>query len=330
MKAKRLCDTRKLTREQWLGYRRKGIGGSDSPVLFLGKDYPFDVTPLSIYKDKLGLAPDREPTAAMRRGTALEPLAAEMFAALYPTMTVERCHAILQHPKHKWMLADVDRIVKGHGQMGVGILEIKCPGPQTIRKIKNEGIPDYYQIQLQHYLAVTGYKWGSLAILDIMNWELLKPFMIERDDELIDQIIDVDAKFWDCVKRKEPPEEMTEKEADLAPLKTDKSAVNMDNDKPFIQALTDWAEARDCVAQAQEYELESKTRVRNLMSLKNALVATCHLGSVRIKTSARKTFDASSFTRDHPELSETLEKYYKTGKFIESITPYLRREGDQQ
>ena len=36
-----LVSTKELDREEWLTERRKGIGGSDTPVIVLGDDHPF-------------------------------------------------------------------------------------------------------------------------------------------------------------------------------------------------------------------------------------------------------------------------------------------------
>ncbi len=43
---------------------------------------------------------------------------------------------------------------------GNGVLEIKVPRLRGFVKLEEEGIPVNYQVQVQHYLGVTGLLWG--------------------------------------------------------------------------------------------------------------------------------------------------------------------------
>ena len=53
--AKVFADTRKMTRDEWLESRRKGIGGSDASAI-LGLN-PYS-SPLAVYLDKIGKSED--------------------------------------------------------------------------------------------------------------------------------------------------------------------------------------------------------------------------------------------------------------------------------
>ena len=73
-------ETGNLSREEWLGYRRQGIGGSD--VAGIMGISPFR-TARDVYYDKLNIAPvEEEPGnwVALEVGTLLEPLVARIFA----------------------------------------------------------------------------------------------------------------------------------------------------------------------------------------------------------------------------------------------------------
>lgn len=74
-----LVSTEDLPREQWLEYRRKGIGGSDAAAI-LGIS-PFR-TGRDLYYDKLNIvtADDNENWVQLEVGTLLEPLVAKIFA----------------------------------------------------------------------------------------------------------------------------------------------------------------------------------------------------------------------------------------------------------
>ena len=105
-----LIGTEGLPREQWLEYRRKGIGGSDAAAV-LGIS-PFR-TGRDLYYDKLNIvtADDAENWVQLEVGTLLEPLVAKIFA--YKTgYKIYRRPFMFQHPLYPWMLADLDYMVE--------------------------------------------------------------------------------------------------------------------------------------------------------------------------------------------------------------------------
>ena len=105
-----LVGTEGLPREQWLEYRRKGIGGSDAAAV-LGIS-PFR-TGRDLYYDKLNIvtADDAENWVQLEVGTLLEPLVAKIFA--HKTgYKIYRRPFMFQHPLYPWMLADLDYMVE--------------------------------------------------------------------------------------------------------------------------------------------------------------------------------------------------------------------------
>ena len=73
-------------------------------------------------------------------------------------------------------------------------------------KCKREGLPLYYVVQLQHYLGVTGMKWGAYAVFSAERWEMIE-FDVPRDPELIKIIFQKDKDFWEMVQNGEAPED---------------------------------------------------------------------------------------------------------------------------
>ena len=65
-----------LTREEWLAYRRTGIGGSDAAAV-IGLN-PYRST-IELYADKMGMMPEKEDNEAMRLGRDLEQYVADRF-----------------------------------------------------------------------------------------------------------------------------------------------------------------------------------------------------------------------------------------------------------
>ena len=61
---------------------------------------------------------------------------------------------MLQHPKHTYRLANIDGLTEDDNG-NPAILEVKTAGVHRRGEWEN-GIPVYYETQVQHYLAVTG------------------------------------------------------------------------------------------------------------------------------------------------------------------------------
>ena len=72
------------------------------------------------------------------------------------------------------MLADFDRLIVGQ-KAG---LECKTISPYSADKWKDGAIPLHYQMQVQHYLAVSGFD------------------CFERDEELIQYLVTIEERFW--------------------------------------------------------------------------------------------------------------------------------------
>lgn len=117
-----LVDTTDLPRDEWLAYRRKGVGGSDAAAV-LGIS-PF-MTARDLYYDKLGISAqsDEENWVAKEIGHLLEPLVANIFERRTGLKVYQR-KVMFQHPQYPWMLADLDYLVD-LPDGGTAILECK-------------------------------------------------------------------------------------------------------------------------------------------------------------------------------------------------------------
>ena len=156
--------------------RSKSLGGSDSPVVLGISKYK---TRRELAQEKLGLLPEQEETAPMRRGKALEAIVADLYAEQTGRIVTARDEALV-HPRHPFITGHIDRdVATGDGMEGV--LEIKCPGMAVFGRCKREGLPQEWVVQLQHYLGLKGASWGSFAVHNSELWELLW-FDMKRDD----------------------------------------------------------------------------------------------------------------------------------------------------
>ena len=187
MTAQVLANTLDMPREQWLELRRKGIGGSDAAAI-VGLDRyrsAFDV-----YADKIGLKEEQPDNEAMRQGRDFEDYVAQRFMEA-TGKKVRRRNAVLQHPEHHWMLANIDRWVVGENAG----FEAKTTSVLNRTKFAQGEFPPNYYVQCMHYMAVTGADRWYLAVL-VLN-KAFHVFTIERDEAEIQALIAAEKDFWE-------------------------------------------------------------------------------------------------------------------------------------
>lgn len=179
--------TKDMTRAEWLEARRKGIGGSDASAI-MGQN-PW-ASPLTVYFDKVGIAPEKTESEAMRQGTDCEEVVAARFTR-ETGLKVKRCHKLIQHPDYPWMLANIDRQVVCKGFIG---LECKTTSPFNRTDFAEGSIPPNYYWQCQHYMAVTGAEEWYLAVMVFST--AFHVFRIPRNETAIEQLIEAERSFW--------------------------------------------------------------------------------------------------------------------------------------
>lgn len=192
MNANILVETEGLSHEEWLRWRKKGIGGSDvSAILGINKW----TSAIELWLDKTNQKNDPvEVNEAMQWGTILEPIIRDHFAAV-TGKTVMEVKAMLQHPDHPFMLADVDGVTTDDNG-DPAILEIKTASEYK-RDEWLEGVPTYYKTQVQHYLCVTGVSKAYVAVL--IGGNTFRVYEVDADPEIQQMLIAVEKNFWNMV-----------------------------------------------------------------------------------------------------------------------------------
>lgn len=207
-----LVDTSDLSEEQWLGYRRKGIGGSDAAAV-LGIS-PFR-TARDLYYDKLNIAAvveDDENWVAKKMGHLLEDLVAEIFERK-TGFKVYQIKKMFQHPLYPYMLADVDYFIELPGGQ-TAILEIKTTNYNAKDHWWKDGkeiVPVYYEAQGRHYMAVMNVDEVYFCCLYGNNEDEAIIRRLKRDDTYESELIALEGYFWnDHVLACVPPPYMEE------------------------------------------------------------------------------------------------------------------------
>lgn len=144
-------------RAAFLAERSRGIGGSDAPVILGLSKFS---TPLQLWLSKTGRAEETPDNPVLRRGRKLEAVVASEYEE--ETGRTVRPGTFAVHPEIPWMLGHADRLIVSAHREDPGVLEAKAANVFKIREWDEEA-PLPAQVQLQHYLAVTGLQWGSVA-----------------------------------------------------------------------------------------------------------------------------------------------------------------------
>ena len=284
--------------------RKQGLGGSDAPVVAGLSPWK---SPLTLYYEKCGAVPvsDQE-TEAMEWGNRLEPLIAEAYSE--KTGRKIRSQPVRVHPDYPHMLCHIDRQIIGETR-GPGILEVKASG-EFIEKSWDEGIPDHVYIQVQHNLAVYGYQWASVAVL--FGGNKFRYFDVDRDHEIIDYLLVIEAKFWARIRTASPPDITEAVDArdvlkKLYPLDSGKE-ITVESPQAIAMAQV-VIQAKQDEDKAYEANMAAQSWLKNQM--KDASI--CHIpgfGSLSWKTTKPgKELDEDKLQREHPEIYQACQKH---------------------
>jgi putative phage-type endonuclease len=242
--------------KEWLEFRKNYIGASEAATIL--KLDPWR-TPYNLFEDKLGLIVPRE-TEAMRRGKEMEAYAREEFEKV---IGIKVTPQVLFHPEIKYMMASMD----GVSDDGKTAVELKCPGEATYKLAMAGKVPEHYNAQLQHQMAVMGLKSMFYFCFDGSTGIMLE---VERNDAMIETIYREEAEFWNRVQNFDPP-----------PL-TNKDLVPMDS-LEWKQTAFEYSNMK---ALREKYEREEENLKQRLIEMSGG--KSCKGGGVQVSRYIRK------------------------------------------
>ena len=299
--------------EAWLAKRREGIGGSDVAAIFGLNPWK---GPLAVWLEKKGQTPEREATERMEIGEWMEDSIAQLFAKR-TGYVVKPCNVILQHPKHTFMLASVDRWVEDEtGEEGV--LEVKNIGEYMAEDWEDGKVPDYYGLQVHHYLAVSGKRYAWIAPL--IGGNRLKPIRIARDDRLIDELIEGERKFWQLVESNTPPAIDDSKEAEtvlrlIHPASTAGKSITLEGEqqaiyKKMLMARTAFKQIE------QEIQGYKNLLMEKMGDAEAAYIPGQEKPVITFKGMLTRRFDAVRYAAEHPVEAAPYYNESSTRRFL--------------
>ena len=290
------------SRADWLAQRRTGIGGSDvAAILGLSKWR----TPLDVYLRKRGEGSEQPDNPAMYWGRALEPVV----LAAYADETghdVRRPEKIIVHPTIPYLIASLDGFTDEPR-----IVEVK-----TARSGNGWGepgsadVPDDYALQVQHYMAVTGFPVADIPVL--IGGSDFRIYTVPADVELQAAMIERCAEFWQRVMDGNPPDPVSYADA-VQRFGRSAGAGTVTADEATRTAYVDLCAIREQTKALEAQEAECKAFIAKALADKgDTLVDSTGrtLATWKLAKGAER-FDSTAFKAAHPQLAA---EFIKTGE----------------
>lgn len=289
--------------DEWLKLRKSGIGASDAPAVCGASEYG---TALQVYLRKKDRIPDVDDTQdAIRMGHLLEPVIWQRFNELTNIKVVQSPVGMIRHPEHEFMFATPDAVLEDDVD-GVHVGESKATSWRVAHRLGTDpdDVPSEWMVQVQHQLAVTGASVGRMAVL--LDGRTLLNYRIERNQALIDAIIDAEKEFWERIKNNDPPEPDYKHSTCLDLIRQ----VFGDVSDYHVAELSD--EDYECWKQAQELKRQIKVLQAEVDRLQNP--AKYHMGEavVAVFGSKKDLMLKRTLIPEAPVAATVRKSYIKT------------------
>lgn len=293
-----IVSTKNMTRKEWLDFRKCGIGGSDVAVICGLNKYK---SPLQLWIEKTGQMEPEEAGEPAYWGNVMEPIIRNEFSNR-TGFKVDIINSILRHPEHKFMLANVDGIViDNDGKKS--IFEAKTASAFKADLWEDDKIPEEYMLQIQHYMAVTRINSTYIAALVGGNKFIYKK--IEKDDELVSMIIELEYDFWESIINNEPPapdgsESCSNLLSKLYPSAYNKSKIILPDEA--LKLVKQFNAAKEQEKYFSELKDEASNKLKSMLGENETGIINDFTVSWKNVTSNR--LDTKAFKEEVPEIYE--------------------------
>lgn len=295
-------NTKNMSDEEWKQLRTHSIGGSDCGTILGMNNYE---SPFTLWQKKLW-ADDYEEDISDKIQIKFGNYNEQFVAKIFEEKTgkkLRKHNKMMYHKDYDFISANVDRVVIGEN----ALLECKTTSEFLKDKWKDGNVPASYMAQCYHYMAVTGVEVVYIAVLfgnSEFHYET-----IERDEEIINDIINAEVEFWNeyIVKGQRPPaddSEVTSKALNNFWKNTRPEVVNFDEEKTALFKG---------ILAIKEQQKELDKQLKGHQNQLKELLGENEFGEVSDykaswKKQNRESFDAKRFKEENPELYEQYKK----------------------
>lgn len=299
--------------EEWLDFRKSGVGGSDVAAIMGISSYR---SPLEVWMEKTGRkdSDDLSGKESVEWGNRLEDIIRVKFREEHPEFFVSEFKASLVSRERPWAHANLDgRIRTKDGEWG--ILEIKTVGKNREDDWKH-GVPDYYLTQVTHYMSVTGWRFAYVAAL--IGGQHYVEYRVDWDDGDVSAVVQAVDNFWREYVEKDVMPQLVGLSSESKALLDMYGAgateyVAPENNDHFDTLVHDYQEAKSCEKKYAEQAKRIANDIRAAAGSNKGVVSDVYRVTWVKSTASR--FDQKRFCEEHPELAE------------QYMTAYLRDGG---
>ena len=319
-------NTKDMPKDEWIMKRKCGIGGSDASSILGFNPYR---SSMAVYIDKICYAhllkdlkgekifknsdchiekdlidkfisQDNEISYKMELGNKLKSFVASEFM-LKTGKKVRNINGILRNDKYPFAIANIDRAVVGEKAF------LECKVTNSFNKKEWEKtIPIHYQIQMNHYMAVSGATHCYVAVL-IGNEELVI-HKLERDKEMIDEIMKLEEMFWNnCILGDNLP--MPDGSNDYSKTLDILYKDSKEEELILFEAESILERYDEVVKLYKDFEKEKKA-IEQYLKLQMQNYEIAYVGDRKItwKKQVRNTIDTTRLKKEHPEIANKFTK----------------------
>ena len=301
LEAKIIADTKDMPKTEWLKHRQAGIGGSDASCIAGLNPWK---SAIQLYMDKKEENPQEQKSLRMELGNRLEGLVAELFTEA-TGLKVRNVNGILKNDKYPFALANIDRAIVGEK----AFLECKTTNSYALKEWE-EGVPAHYEIQCLHYMAITGATHCYISAL-IGNSDFIW-HKIERDQETIDYLMQIEKDFWENNIEKDvvPMPDGSDAYSEYLKKKYDKSNGQVIELHLLENGVDKLNRYDEIVADIKVLESEKKLIEQEIqLYMEEFEVAKIGDRKVTWKSSSRNTIDSKKLKAEMPDIAQ---QYMKT------------------
>ena len=301
LEAKVIADTKDMPKTEWLKHRQAGIGGSDASCIAGLNPWK---SAIQLYMDKKEENPKEQKSLRMELGNRLEGLVAELFTEA-TGLKVRNVNGILKNDKYPFAIANIDRAIVGEK----AFLECKTTNSYALKEWE-EGVPAHYEIQCLHYMAITGATHCYIAAL-IGNSDFIW-HKIERDQEKIDYLMQIEKDFWENNIEKDvvPMPDGSDAYSEYLKKKYDKSNGQVIELHLLENGVDKLNRYDEIVTDIKALESEKKLIEQEIqLYMEEFEVAKIGDRKVTWKSSSRNTIDSKKLKAEMPDIAQ---QYMKT------------------
>ena len=300
-------NTKDMPKDEWLMKRKCGIGGSDASSILGLNPYR---SSMAVYIDKIDeeircnqmdnglkenvVPKNNETNYKMELGNKLKGFVASEFM-LRTGKKVRSINGILRNDKYPFAIANIDRA--GVGEKAF----LECKVTNSFNKKEwSKTVPIHYQIQMNHYMAVTGASHCYVAAL-IGNEELVI-HKLEKDEEMIAEIMKLEEMFWNnCVLGDDFP--MPDGSSDYSKTLDVLYKNSKEEELILFEAESILDRYDEVVSLYKGFEKEKKAIEQYLkLQMQNYEIAYAGDRKITWKKQERNTIDTVKLKKEHPEI----------------------------